>query len=133
MARLVCTISIDPAGLEPMQASFGTLHEALDTANFEGVFDFEYSSAGVFFLGAKIVALHVGKPVLRDDSKLVAPLFATPTFRMPLFAAEICRLVPGVKVRWVDGWPHFSAPEDDDPDDDTPDPVAPEELTPCLA
>jgi hypothetical protein len=110
MARLVTELRVDTTGLQPLYASMRSLCEALQTADFDGEIEVTSDSDGFAFRGQLFAAIKCA-----GLGGCVARIIATPTFRMPLFATEVCRRVPGVKVVWMGGWPHFSAP-DDDPD-----------------
>ena len=121
MARLVAAITVDTSGLAGMHGMIESLQEALATAQFDEPLEVDYTKEGLFFAGQMIARVTVSGP--RDWTMF---LRSVPTFFLPIFAAEICRIVPGVKVRWTGGWPRFSASGGDDLTDDEPDPVKPE-------
>jgi hypothetical protein len=123
MTRIVGTLHVDTSAMQPMVLSFATLGEALSEA--DGEFEVETTSDGVAFEGALIATIHVGD-FRYAEQRMIAPLYVTPTFHLAMFAAEVCRRVPGVKVKWVGPWPHFSANDGDDQFEDEPDPTRPE-------
>lgn len=126
MARAITTIRIDMSGTRPLFASMETLWEALSTAEADGEVELSTDREGVTFEGHLIAAIRIA-----SINGGIAYMRAVPTFWLPAFAAEICRIAPGVKVRWLDGWPHFSAPDWDDQPEDDPLPVHPETLVPA--
>lgn len=123
MAKLITTLSVNMTGLQPMFDCLASLGEALDVAQFDGEIDVVATKEGLAFNGVAVAAISFS-----SFKRGTSFMRATPTFRMPLFSTEICRLVPGVKVRWEGGWPHFSANDGDDPCEDGPDPVTPERV-----
>lgn len=122
MARLNRRLEVDTSGMQPLMASVRSLAEALDIAQPSREIELEGTSGGLEFEGKQIAAIAVAR---LENFK--GWLVATPTFWMPWFATEVCRLAPGVKVRWNAGWPHFSA-SDCDPEPADPVPANPESL-----
>lgn len=123
MARFVGHLHADFDGWKPMFASFESLAEALAVAQIDEPVDLNVTNDGLVFDGHTIARFTQSGVV--DGTIHFAAL---PTFRMPIFAQEICRLAPGVKVRWQGGWPHFSASDGDNHEAPNPDPVTGERV-----
>ena len=113
MARLVTTLSLNTDGLQPMFKCFSSLAEAAAEAGrcVEDI-DFAIASEGLFFRGDQISVTSYSAVI---DGIVYAK--ASPTFRMPLFAAAASKALPGVAVIWNGPWPTFRL--GDDRDDDT--------------
>lgn len=123
MAQVRATLRVDMTGVKPLFDCMESLAEALSTAQFDGQIALETSSDGLLFEDHLIARLVHSKIV-----RWTVFMRAVPTFCMPLFAADVCERVPGVKVTWCAGWPRFSASDGDDAFDLDPNPTAPETL-----